>query len=208
MELSDQFALSAEAIVAALHARAFGHLVTPGPEGLEVTSIPLLYNETNHSLVGHVARANPQWKYTDHAESLAVVPGTDAYVTPEYYPSKPVRPKVVPTWNYEVLYVYGQLEAHEDKDWLLDHVTALTRRHEAGRPTEWQVTDAPEKFIARQLRGIVGVELRIDRVIGKAKLSQNRSAEDRSGVVRGLAKGTLTERATAAAMTANGLDSA
>jgi transcriptional regulator len=208
MLLPEHFALSDEAIASSLRTGGFGHLITPGPDGLEVTSLPLMYNEDNHSLVAHLSRPNPHWKYTDQAESLVILPRTDAYVTPEYYPSKLEHQKVVPTWNYEALYVYGQLEAHDDKQWLLDQITALTKHHEAGREKEWKVTDAPEKFIDMQIRGIVGIELHISRVIGKAKMNQNRSAEDRSGVIRGLEKGTLPEQETAAAMVAAGLDNA
>nr|AIU93867.1 hypothetical protein LRS1606.433 [Rhodococcus sp. NS1]AIU93876.1 hypothetical protein LRS1606.442 [Rhodococcus sp. NS1] len=206
MILPDHFKLSDEAVAASLHAGGFGHIVTPGPETLEVTSSPLLFNEENNSLEGHLARANPHWQYTSAGETVVIIPRTDAYVTPEYYPSKYETHKVVPTWNYEVLYVYGQLISHDDKDWLLDHVTKLTRQHETGREKEWTPDEAPEKFINLQLRGIVGIELQISRVYGKAKMNQNRSQEDRSGVIRGLEKGTLSERATAAAMIAAGLD--
>jgi transcriptional regulator len=92
----------------------------------------------------------------------------------------------VPTWNYEILNVYGRLVIHDDPDWLLDLVTKLTNRHEAGRPQPWQVTDAPEDFTESQLRGIVGVELVIDKVEGKAKMSQNQPDRNRDGVVAGL----------------------
>jgi len=208
MILPEHFQLSDEAIAASLSTGGFGHLVTPGPETLEVTSMPLLYNAEKRVIEGHLARANPHWQYTAAGESLVILPRTDAYVTPEYYPSKYVHQKVVPTWNYEALYIYGQLVAHDDKDWLLEHVTALTAQHEAGRAKEWKVTDAPEKFIDVQLRGIVGIELQVSRVYGKAKMNQNRTPEDRSGVIRGLEKGTLPERETAAAMIAAGLDNA
>jgi transcriptional regulator len=105
-----------------------------------------------------------------------------------------------------VLNVHGQLRAHDDRDWLLDHVTKLTDSHEGDRSTPWKVTDAPEKFIAMQLRAVVGIELSITRVVAKAKLNQNRSAEDRTGVIRGLEQGTRPEQETAAHMVAIGLD--
>jgi transcriptional regulator len=200
MYLPRHFAVSPEETAAMLREGGFGHLVTPGPEGMEVTSLPLLYDEQHHALVGHVARPNPHWRYTSDAESVVIIPGVDAYVTPRYYPSKEETHRVVPTWNYEALHVFGQLIAHDDPDWLRDNVTRLTDRHEAGREAPWKVTDAPEKFIDAQLRGIVGVELSITRVVAKAKFNQNRSAEDRGGVIRGLESGSLAEQATAARM--------
>lgn len=206
MILPGQFRLSDDAVADSLHAGGFGHLVTPGPETLEVTSMPLLYNAEGNVLEGHLARTNPHWRYTGTSESLVILPGADAYVSPEFYPSKSVHGKVVPTWNYEVLYVYGQLVAHDDEQWLRAHVTALTARHESGRENEWKVTDAPSQFVDAQLRGIVGIELHVARVYGKAKLNQNRSPADRSGVIRGLEKGSFSERETAAAMVAAGLD--
>jgi transcriptional regulator len=206
--LPKNFEVSQDDTAALLRKGGFGHLVTPAPDGsIEVTSMPLLYDADSHSLVGHMARPNPHWQYTAEAESVAIIPGVDAYVTPAYYPSKRKTNKVVPTWNYQVLNVYGQLRAHDDRDWLLDHVTKLTDNHESDRSTPWKVTDAPEKFIAMQLRAIVGIELSINRVVAKAKLNQNRTAEDRIGVIRGLEQGTRPEQETAAHMVAIGLDS-
>ncbi|MGI8306040.1 FMN-binding negative transcriptional regulator [Saccharopolyspora hattusasensis] len=209
MYLPKHFEVSEDDTAALLRKGGFGHLVTPAPDGgMEVTSMPLLYDADRHSLVGHMSRPNPHWQYTAEAESVVIIPGVDAYVTPEYYPSKQQTQKVVPTWNYQILNVYGQLRAHDDRDWLLDHVTKLTDHHENGRPTRWKVTDAPEKFITTQLKGIVGIELSITRVVAKAKLNQNRTAEDRTGVIRGLEQGNFPERETAAHMVASGLDNA
>lgn len=207
MYLPKHFEVSEEDTAALLRKGGFGHLVTPAPDGgMEVTSLPLLYDADRHSLVGHMSRPNPHWRCTAEAESVVIIPGVDAYVTPEYYPSKQRTHKVVPTWNYQVLNIFGQLRAHDDRDWLLDHVTELTDHHESTRATPWKVTDAPEKFIAAQLRGIVGIELSITRVVAKAKLNQNRTAEDRTGVIRGLEQGTRPEQETAAHMVAIGLD--
>jgi transcriptional regulator len=112
--------------------------------------------------------------------------GPHTYISPNFYATKSETGKVVPTWNYEIINVYGRLVIHDDPDWLLDLVTKLTNRHEAGRPQPWQVTDAPEDFTESQLRGIVGVELVIDKVEGKAKMSQNQPDRNRDGVVAGL----------------------
>jgi transcriptional regulator len=136
-------------------------------------------------LVGHVSRANPHWK-ADGAQSVAIFGGPKAYISPNYYPTKAETGRVVPTWNYEVVNVYGQLVAHDDAGWVLDLVTALTTRHEQSQAQPWRVTDAPEKFTAAQLRAIVGVELVISRVEGKAKMSQNQPVQNQAGVVAGL----------------------
>ena len=118
--------------------------------------------------------------------SRAVIAGPHAYVSPAWYATKAETGKVVPTWNYEVLNVYGHLVAHDDPAWVLDLVTALTNRHERHRATPWQVSDAPESYLRGQLNAIVGLELVISRVEGKAKMSQNQPPRNRAGVVAGL----------------------
>jgi transcriptional regulator len=123
-------------------------------------------------------------------EALVILRGPDAYVSPDWYPSKAAHGRVVPTWNYVTAHVYGELVVHDDVEWLDGLVRRLTEKHEAGRPRPWSPDDAPPAFVAGQLRAIVGVELRISRVEAKAKLSQNRPQADIDGVVRGsLAKG-------------------
>lgn len=155
------------------------------------------------TLVGHLARANPQAAPEAEGRSvLVVVQGPDAYVSPSFYPSKHEGGRVVPTWNYVAVHAHGRLRRFEDPDRLLALVGALTDRHEAGRPDRWSVADAPADYIRAQLRGIVGFEIEIERLEGKRKLSQNRTAADRTGVAAGLAASTdATDRAVAAAMT-------
>jgi len=148
-----------------------------------VTPLPLIYY--GHSLIGHVSRANPHWK-ADGRESVAIFSGPQAYISPSFYATKTETGKVVPTWNYEVLTVHGRLVAHDDPDWVLNLVTRLTDRHEGSRAEPWRVTDAPESFTRAQLRAIVGVELVISKVEGKAKMSQNQPERNRAGVVAGL----------------------
>jgi transcriptional regulator len=150
-----------------------------------VTPLPLLYDADRHSLIGHVSRANPHWK-ADGNESVAIFSGPQAYISPSFYVTKTESGKVVPTWNYEVLNVYGRLVAHDDADWVLNLVTMLTNRHEQDRAQPWQVTDAPENYTRAQLRAIVGIELTITKVEGKAKMSQNQPERNRTGVVAGL----------------------
>ena len=185
MYIPRKFALTDEQTAAALAAAEFAQLVSHGPSGLLVTPLPLMYDASAHSLVGHVSRANPHW-HAEGAESVAIFAGPHAYISPSFYATKTDTGKVVPTWNYEILNVYGRLVIHDDADWLLDLVTKLTNRHEGARPEPWQVTDAPESYTKSQLRGIVGVELAIAKVEGKAKMSQNQPDSNRAGVIAGL----------------------
>jgi transcriptional regulator len=182
-----------EADIATLHvairAARLANLITATAEGLIGTPLPMILDETDGphgTLYGHVARANPQWKLTPIGDAMAVFMGPDAYVTPSWYATKRQTGKVVPTWNYVAVHAYGPVEFFEDAERLLDVVTRLTNLHEGPRSEPWAVTDAPKDFIQSQLRGIVGLRMPIARIDGKRKMSQNRSAEDRAGVVEGL----------------------
>jgi len=185
MYIPHKFALSDDETAAALAAAEFALLVTHTDAGMMVTPLPMLYDEARHCLVGHVARLNPHWHATE-GESVAVFTGPHAYISPTFYATKTETGKVVPTWNYEVLNVYGRLVAHDDPDWVLGLVSKLTDHHESGRVEPWRVADAPETFTRAQLKAIVGVELVIDRVEGKVKMSQNQPERNRAGVVAGL----------------------
>ena len=196
MYLPPKFALSDDDVAAALARAGFAQLVTYGGDGLLVTPLPLLYDAERHSLVGHVARANPHW-HAAGAPSVAIFTGPDAYVSPGFYATKAETGKVVPTWNYEVLNAFGPLVVHDDAAWLRDLVGRLTDHHEASRAARWSVTDAPEAFIAGQLNAIVGGEIPIERVAAKAKMSQNQPARNREGVVAGLSDGSPMDQAVA-----------
>ncbi|HEY2203910.1 MAG TPA: FMN-binding negative transcriptional regulator [Pseudonocardia sp.] len=161
-------------------------LVTATADGLVATPLPMLHDPGRRALLGHVARANDQWRRPALGEALVIVRRSDSYVSPSWYASTAEHGRVVPTWNYETAHVYGRLTVHEDQDWLADLVRRLTERHETGRPAPWSVDDAPPEFIAGQLRAIVGVEITISRVEAKLKLSQNRPAADVAGVIDGL----------------------
>ncbi len=138
-------------------------------------------------LLGHLALANPQWRSVAPGSSaLAIVHGPQAYVSPAWYPSRARHGRVVPTWNYVTVHFTGVLTVHRDPGWLRDVVTRLTERHEGSRPHPWAVSDAPPGYIEGQLRGIVGVELAIETVEAKHKLSQNRGADDRAAVLAAL----------------------
>jgi transcriptional regulator len=161
-------------------------LITVGAEGYPVsTLLPVVWDDQR--LVLHMARANPHWKSIGPGTpALAVVTGPQAYVSPAWYPSAEEHGRVVPTWNYTAAHFTGRVEVHQEQDWLRDAVTRLTDLNERPRARPWSVDQAPDEFIEQQLRAIVGIELTIEKVEGKAKLSQNRSAEDHAGVVAGL----------------------
>lgn len=165
-------------------------LVTFGETGLEATPLPLLLDLADGgqgALLGHVARANPQWKTADRSvEALAIFSGPDAYISPGWYETKRQTGKVVPTWNYVTIQVRGRISFVEEPQELLEIVRRLTELHENGRDAPWAVADAPADFIASQLRAIVGLRLEITEITGKWKMSQNRSEADRAGVIEGL----------------------
>jgi transcriptional regulator len=166
-------------------------VVTHDEQGLQASHLPLLFSPDqgpSGTLYGHFARANPQWKALQNgAEALVIFAGADAYVSPGFYPSKAEHGKVVPTWNYVAVHAYGTAEVFSDADRLLNLVSALTDRHEAGRDQPWKVADAPADYIDGMLKAIVGFALPIQRLEGKRKLSQNRSTTDIAGVREGLA---------------------
>jgi transcriptional regulator len=161
-------------------------LVTVGADGYPLaTLLPVIWR--GDTVIAHMARANQHWKSIGADEPvLLVVTGPQAYISPNWYASKAEHGKVVPTWNYSVVQISGRATVHDDPEWVRGAVDELVERHEDHRADPWRSTDAPEKYIHGQLRAIVGVEVAIERVEAKAKFSQNRSDEDRAGVVQGL----------------------
>ena len=171
----------------------------------DATHLPMTFvpGEGPHgTLYGHVARANPHWRGLAAAGAArAIFSGPEAYVSPSLYPSKQEHGRVVPTWNYVAVHAIGPVELVEDAVGLHAIVSRLTQQHETPRAAPWAVTDAPDAFVAAQLKGIVGIVLRIETLIGKRKLSQNRAEADREGVVAGLsASAEPADRAVADAM--------
>lgn len=181
------------------HVRAhpLGTLVTLDSTGINANHIPFEVDADPQpfgTLRGHVARANPVWRnFSREVEALVIFHGPQAYVTPSWYPTKNETGEVVPTYNYIVVHAYGPLHIHDDVAWLRELVTRLTHRFEADRAAPWHVTDAPEMFIEKQLRAIVGIEIPITKLIGKWKVSQNRPEVDRAGVVAGLSEANNAE---------------
>ena len=167
----------------------FAALVVNTGSGLSVDHIPLEFeasSDSKASLLGHIARSNPLWREFESGPGLAVFSGHQAYVSPDWYASKVTDPRVVPTWNYAAVHVSGTLRFFHDADRILGLLERLTDRFESARPTPWRMNDAPSEFISQLARAVVGVELEIDEMVGKWKLSQNRPQEDRDGVIAGL----------------------
>jgi transcriptional regulator len=169
-----------------VHAVGTAQLVTVGEDGTpDATFLPVLWE--GDRLVGHLARANAHWRrIVDGSPALAIVTGADTYVSPSWYATKAEHGRVVPTWNYSVVHLRGPVTVHDDPEWVRGLVTRLTDRHEQPRAEPWAVTDAPADYVDKNLRPIVGIELVVASVEAKAKLSQNRSDEDRAGVATGL----------------------
>ncbi len=185
-------------------AHPFATLVCLVDGSLTANHIPLMLHAElgeKGTLRGHVARANPIWKDFDAGvDVIAVFQGVQHYITPSWYPTKKEHEKVVPTWNYAVVHAHGPMRVFKEADWLRAQVESLTDQQEAGRDESWAVTDAPADFVARQLRGIVGIEIPIVRLEGKWKLSQNRGEEDRHGVIDGLDKENAADARRMAAL--------
>jgi transcriptional regulator len=179
-------------------------LVTLSGGRLTATILPLLFDPADGplgTLRGHLARANPQWRdASSGVEALAIFDGPDAYVSPRLYAATRRSERHVPTWNYTTVQASGALGVRDDPAWLKEIVRRLTDRHEARWPDGWSVDDAPPDYIESELRAIVGIELRISRLEGKRKLSQNRAPADVDGVIAGLDAGAPREQAVASEM--------
>ena len=159
-------------------------------KGLQAHHVPLVFEPrdgTPGTLKGHIARANSLWRDLEAgSEVLALFQGASHYISPNWYPSKAENGKVVPTWNYAVVHARGHIAWINDATWLREFVEALTDRHERPLVSPWRVSDAPPKYIEQMIGAIVGFEIVIESLTGKWKLSQNRTADDRAGVVSSL----------------------
>ena len=168
-----------------IHEYPLGMLVTHGNEGLDADHIPFELEagaDGPDVLLAHVARANPLWQRSATGTPVMVVfRGAQAYISPNWYPSKHETHRQVPTWNYEVVHAQGILTVHDDERFLRRLVARLTRRHEAAEPTPWKMGDSAPDYIDGMMRNIVGIEITVSSLVGKVKLSQNREARDRQG---------------------------
>jgi transcriptional regulator len=181
-----------EVLHALIRNHPLGLLICNGSEGPVANPLPFLIDADvgpNGRLRAHLARANPQWRLladTPDTPVLVVFQGADSYITPSWYETKRETGKVVPTWNYATVQVRGTARVIDDKNWLAGQIAELTKTHEADRAEPWQVTDAPDAYIAAQIKGIIGLEIDITGIDGKWKVSQNRPVGDRIGVAEGI----------------------
>jgi transcriptional regulator len=177
-------------LAAFIRAHPLATLVSTNAAGLNADHIPMLIESAADGgalLRGHVARANPLWRNLGAgAPVLAIFQDAGGYITPSWYASKRENGKVVPTWNYVAVHAQGIGRAVDDADWLRAFLTRLTDAHESRRTAPWQLSDAPEEYVATQLKAIVGIEVRVATMQGKWKVSQNRLARDVDGVIAGL----------------------
>lgn len=182
MYLPRHFSVEGHAEIAALvRSAGFGHLVIHDGATFTSSPVPFVTDDELRTVRAHVARPNPLWRAAP-CDALLIVAGHDDYVSPGWYPSKAEHGKVVPTWNYEVVHVHGRLVAHDDAGWVAEQIRELTDLNEAAMPTPWSVDDPPSGYIEQLQRGIVGIELVVDRVEAKRKASQNRDDADREAV--------------------------
>ena len=186
MYIPRHFSVSDEIAQEFLAKTTSGHLVTNTADGLRATFIPVHFRPSTNSLVGHLARGNEQWSQPANGETLFIASTIDSYISPTWYASKKEHGKVVPTWDYMMAHIYGELFIHDDVEWLRTAVSELTDSFEQSRSKPWQVSDAPEDYVAGQLRAIVGVELKVSRLEVSFKMSQNKTKADLDGVIAGL----------------------
>ena len=172
-----------EVLQGLVRAYPFATVVAHAAGGLVANHLP--FEWVDGALHGHVARGNELTRL-DGAAVLAIFQGPHGYISPNWYPTKQETHREVPTWNYAVAHVHGRLKVIGDEAWLHTLLERLTDHHEATEPRPWRVDDAPDDHIARSLRGIVGLEIAIERIEGKFKLNQNHPARNRLGVVDGL----------------------
>ncbi len=167
-----------------------GTLVVMGQGELVANAIPFYLDAGRGefgTLVAHISRANPLWELPESdISALVIFQGPQAYISPAWYPSKAEHGKAVPTWNYVMVQASGKPRFIQDRAWLLAHVEELTSTHEQGRAQPWLVTDAPEDFVERLLKGIVGIEIPLKKIVGKWKVSKDRPEVDKVGIIDGL----------------------
>jgi transcriptional regulator len=180
-----------EELLRVIREHPLGMLVTPGEAGMDADHIPFEFDPeagTNGVLTAHVARANPLWQRCPTGTQVMVVfRGVQAYISPSWYPSKHEAHRQVPTWNYEAVHIHGTLTVRDDERFVRGLVARLTRRHEAAEPQPWKMGDAPPDYIDSMLRNIVGIEIAVNTMTGKSKLSQNKDERDRLGAADALA---------------------
>jgi transcriptional regulator len=172
----------------------FAALIVQTEKGMDANHLPFVWRDDGSEfgvLAGHVARTNPVWQtYQQSHDALAIFQAANAYITPSWYPGKQENGKVVPTWNYAVVHASGAINIIEDAQWLYRLLDELTNQHEKHFASPWAISDAPADFVEKLSGAIVGIEIPIRNLVGKWKLSQNQSEQNRQGVIQGLAAST------------------
>lgn len=191
MYIPPHFAVSEpEVLHRIIREHPFGTLVTHTDAGLDADHIPFEFDPTAGplgTLTAHVARANTLWQRCPTGTPVMVIfRGAQAFISPNWYPSKHESHRQVPTWNYEVVHAHGTIAVHDDERFVRGLVARLTRRHEAAEPRPWKMSDSAPDFIDAMLRNIVGIEIPITSLVGKSKLSQNKEERDRLGAAAAL----------------------
>jgi len=186
MYIPPHFAVTdAAALHKIIREHPLGVLVTQCGDGLDADHLPFEFDPAAGplgTLTAHVARNNPLWQRCATGSPVMVIfRGAEAYISPNWYPSKHESHRQVPTWNYEVVHAHGTLTVHDDERFVRGLVARLTRRYEAAEPRPWKMTDSAPEFIDGMLRNIVGIEVSLTSLVGKSKLSQNKETRDRLG---------------------------
>ena len=195
MYVPPQFSIEQDAAWEIVKEAGAGLLIVGGPEGMESVFVPVVVSEDRTKLTSHVAKANKWWRVlNDGDEVLAVFLAASAYVSPSLYPSRFEKPGVVPTWNFVMAEVRGTVTVHSDAEWLKKQTTSVTEEFERHRDPQWLVSETPSEYYDQQLKAIVGLEILVTDIQGKAKLSQNRPEIDHNNVRDNFAQGTLGEQ--------------
>lgn len=171
-----------DALFDLMEAAPLGILVTGGAPGLDANHIPFEIDRkagVQGVLRCHVARANPVWReLANDDEVLVIFRAGEAYISPQWYPSKQDHHRQVPSWNYQVVHAHGRVTVHDDAAWVRRNVARLTARHEKSQPVPWKMGDAPRDYLDAMVASIMGLEIRVERLVGKRKLSQNKEPRD------------------------------
>jgi len=199
-----------EELIQTINAYPLGALVVNGPNGLDANHLPCHFDEADSGkkVLAHVARANPLWKeVSEGQEVLVIFRADDAYISPNWYPSKHEFHRQVPTWNYRVVHVHGRLFVRDDERFVRGVVARLTKTHEAatGARRPWRMSDSAPEYIDQMISSIVGLEIEVTKMVGKWKLSQNREERDRIGAAEELRKRGDSDMAGAMLKTVDGV---
>ena len=177
-------------LIALIRDFPFATLIGSNESGAHVMHLPLLIKSEDgqsYSLNGHIAKVNPFWQQIKQGDNVvAVFHGSNCYISPNHYPTKLEHGKAVPTWNYVVVHAEGNIKFRHDKEWLYTHIDELSQQHEQKSEKPWSINDAPEDYIQKMLPAIVGIEISINNIEGKWKLSQNQPEKNQQGVIQGL----------------------